>query len=158
MKITEDLAVVIDTSGSMSESSKLYSARGLVIKIGQHTSLGYSTIQPVLYSWSNELKTVPWSPEEDYPEVLMVGEGSTNASDLVSHFQNSSENILVITDGGLTNQDLSAFTEWEKTRERDSIKILQLSGDSEQSKFWSSTHHADDLIAILHSWYPDQTL
>lgn len=156
MKSTEDLTIIIDTSGSMSEGGKLFIARGLVIKIGQHISLGYSSMRPVLYSWSNELKGVSWCPEEDYPEALMVAEGSTNAPALVSHFQNSSENILVITDGHLANHDLSAFKEWETTKEENSIKIIQLSGDSEQKKYQSSTHHADDLIAILNSWYPDQ--
>lgn len=156
MKSTEELTVVVDTSGSMAEGAKLFIARGLVIKISQHSTLGYSMLRPRLYSWSNELKPNPWNSTEGYPELLMVAEGSASAPALVSHFQNSTENILLITDGYLECQDLSTFKEWEKTREENSIRIIQLSEESERNKYRSPTHHADDLIPMLHSWCPGQ--
>jgi len=145
--------LVWDTSGSMAEMGKNMIARGIARALEQYLRLGYGNADLKLVAWGNEARIVGWHPDQEFPQDLLVSQGSANAPALVTLFGTEPNGrILLMTDGYWAPPDEKALKRWKTSLPPNSLRIIKVGADANPHLTGPNVFTGEELFAALDGW------
>jgi hypothetical protein len=147
------LYIIVDISGSMSESGKYLIARGVVRATEQYFRLGYGCADLKLVAWSKEARVVEWIPNKEFPPEMLVCERAANTEALISLLgEHPDGRVLLITDGFWSQDDVKALKRWKESLQQDTLRIMKIGADANPQLKVAAAFAAEDLFAALDGW------
>ncbi|GAB6187389.1 hypothetical protein [Thermopirellula anaerolimosa] len=152
------IQLVWDRSGSMAECGKQLIARGIARAIEQYVRLGYVSADLRLIAWGNDARVINWQPDQEFPEELLLSEGSSSMQALVSLLgTNPDGRVLIITDGFWSPMDRKVLKRWKEGLRPDTVRFIKVGADANPHMTGRNVFSAEDVFAVLDGWLEEGT-
>ncbi len=148
------LWLVCDVSGSMLEAGKRLVVRSLVREIEQYIRLGYGTKPDIkLVAWSNDARSLTWSPEDEVPVDLFDCKNSADGEVLVKFLGGQGDDrFIVLTDGFWSDESRAAIKRWKEGLGLDALRVIKVGADANPELNGSEVFEAEDFLAAMDGW------
>ena len=156
MKENSNLLLIIDTSGSMGEASKSYTAENLIQFI--YESIDMKSVQfssSSLYSWSEKVEIIGNNIDEFIP---LKYNGQADVNNLIDFLKNKCTNdltkVLIVSDWSIRRKDKNDFESWLDSETKLSVRIVQTEvGKTELNRYQKDRiFHPQNIYSAIHSW------
>ena len=147
--MSENLWIIIDTSGSMLETGKRFIVRTFVRQVEQYIRYYKNEINLKLVSVNDEIEIIDEDiSKDDYPQQFMDCKGKFDAIKLIDKLKQASGKFLLITDGFSLNT-YTAIKNWEKGLQKDVLRVVKI---GEDISLLEKSNKPEDIFQILDNW------
>jgi hypothetical protein len=151
--VKNNLYIIVDVSGSMSEGGKLLITRGVARAMEQYCRLGYGCADLKLIVWGKNARVVEWTLDEELPEVILFCEKEANAESLITLLGEQPDyKLLLITDGFWAKDDSKAMKNWRASLQENRLRIIKIGADANPRLKGNDVFDAEDLLIALDGW------
>ena len=127
-------------------------ARGVVRQAEQFIRLGYANAIIHLFSASDKAEAVEWTPDTEYPDILLSCSGSMNMSLLLDLLKESTGKFLFLSDCSWDSRTKRAFMTWLETLPKDSVRIIQIGNEHKAPVLGCPLFVPEDFFPAMDHW------
>lgn len=148
-----ELQIIVDSSGSMKETAKLYILRNVLHEIEQFRRLKISDFTFKIYAINSKLKEISWNADEEFDISLIYCDKSFEASLLNNLPQAENAHYLILSDGCWSGPKNTNLRSWISRQANNAVRILKIGADYTERFETCKVFEAENIFAVLDNWF-----
>lgn len=148
-----ELLIIVDSSGSMKETAKLYILRNVLHEIEQFKRLKIADFTFKIFAVNSELKEISWNVDEEFDISLIHCNKSFDANLLNNLPQAENVRYLILSDGCWSGPRNTNLRSWISRRANNTVRILKIGADYTERFETCKVFDAENIFAALDNWF-----
>lgn len=148
-----ELQIIVDSSGSMKETAKLYILRNVLHEIEQFKRLKIADFEFKIFAVNSELKEIAWNVDEEFDISSIHCAKSFDATLLNKLPQVENARYLILSDGCWSGPRNTSLRSWISRQAKNCVRILKIGADYTERFETCKVFEAENIFAALDSWF-----
>lgn len=151
--VVPDIWLLVDSSGSMTESGKAFAVRNVARTVEQFVRLGHLQGSVRLAAFRNgEAWSVDWNVDDEFPLDSVFADSPSSTSDLRSFLEGVTGRFLLVSDGFFDRKSASAITIWKTGLSENELFFVPVGGDAIAGKHRDVAVKPEELWNVVNAW------